>query len=123
MASYFNKTRGLVTVSLRTGESAAVGPKKTLVVTPAQDRSASILSRVRKGLLIPLKDRTPKSVLDSEPEPTPVPEPAPAEKLVEVPSFEWTKSKLLDHTVAMGLDVPSSWTKVEILEAIEEAGE
>jgi len=123
MASYFNKTRGPVTVSLRTGESALVGPKKVLTVTPEQDRSASLLSRVRKGLLIPLKDKAPKAAPEPAPEPAPAPEPVPAEEPAEVPSMEWTKSRLTEHAESQGLEVPSSWTKVEILEAITEAGE
>ena len=126
MASYFNKTRGPLTVSLRTGEPSIVGPKKTLTVTPEQDRSASILSRVRKGLLIPLKEKAPKPA--PAPVPEPAPEPAPAAEPPpmgesEVPSMDWTKSRLTDHAESLGLEVPSSWTKVEILEAIEEAGE
>lgn len=123
MASYFNKTRGLVNVSLRTGESAVVGPKKTLHVTPEQDRSASLLSRVRKGMLIPLKSKESKIVPDPAPElvPAPVPSPPLPDESEEVPSMRWTKNRLIEYAGLLDLDVPSSSTKVEILKAIEEA--
>ena len=117
MPKYYNRTRGPLPVTLRTGESAMVPPKSELVVTPEQDRSASILSRVRKKLLVPLKDEpTP------QPEPEPVPEPEPTPEPVEVPSMDWTKAQLTEHAEAMGLEVPSTWTKVEILNAIEGEG-
>lgn len=123
MARYFNKTRGPLTVSLRTGEPALVGPKKYLVVTPEQDRSPSILSRVRKGLLVPVKEKAPKPVpAGATKADAPTPEPPPIEEVEEVPSKGWTKGRLTEHAESMGLEVPSSWTKVEILEAIEEAG-
>lgn len=122
MASYFNKTRGPITVSLRTGEPAVVGPKQVLHVTPEQDRSASLLSRVKKGLLVEIKDKPPKPTPATAPEPKPVPaSKPPAESKPEAPSKEWTKSRLTEHAELLGLEVPSSWTKVEILEAIEEA--
>jgi hypothetical protein len=72
MASYFNKTRGPITVSLRTGEPAIVGPKQTLCVTPEQDRSASLLSRVKKGLLVLVPDAPAKPKPAVAPPPTPV---------------------------------------------------
>jgi len=119
MASYFNKTRGLVTVSLKDGASSVVGPKQTMIVSPEQDGSASLHAMVRRGLLIRLKEKPPKVVL--APEPAPAPKPLVSEE-PEVPSLKWSKPQLMDHSEAMGLEVPSSWTKVEILEAIEEAG-
>ena len=131
MASYFNKTRGIVTVSLRNGESAVIGPKKTFTPTPEQDRSASLLSRVRKGLLIELKSKPLKPSKPSKPAPEPEKEPVvepppfadePEDGPEGEPSMRWTKGQLTDHAELLGLDVSSSWTKVEILEAIEEAG-
>lgn len=129
MAGYFNKTRGPVTVSLKNGESAIVGPKKTMIVTPEQDGSASLHAMVRRGLLIRLKEKPPKPVPAPAPEPISAPATAPeslpsAEPMEvpsEEPSMEWTKGRLTVHAEFMGLEVPSSWTKVEILEAIEEA--
>lgn len=121
MAGYFNKTRGLVTVSLKDGASAVVGPKKTMIVPPEQDGSASLHAMVRRGLLIRLKEKPPKPVPATEPELTPAPEP-PVPEEPEVPSLKWSKPQLMEHAEATGLEVPSGWTKVEILEAIEEAG-
>lgn len=123
MARYFNRTRGLVNVTLRTGAPAVVAPKDYLTVTPEEDRSASILSRVKKKLLVSVED---EPTTDPAPEPEPVTspiasEPEPVEP-VEVPSMDWTKAQLIEAAEAAGLEVPSSWTKVEILGAIEEAG-
>jgi hypothetical protein len=130
MARYYNRTRGLVNVTLRTGESAVVAGKQYLTVTPDQDRSASILSRVAKKLLVPVEDAP------SAPEPAPEPEPEPEPECTcgpgdgcdicggqpEAPSMQWTKTRLLAHADDLGLEVPSSCTKVEILGAIEDAG-
>jgi len=121
MARYFNRTRGPVTVSLRNGESAIVAPKQVLTVTPEQDRSASILSRVRKNLLVRLPDKpaavpaptpaVPEVQVPVKPQSQPVP--------VESPTMEWKKARLVEYAQAKGLEISSSWTKVEILEAIE----
>jgi len=121
MAGYFNKTRGLVTVSLRNGESAIVGPKQTMIVSPEQDGSASLHAMVRRGLLVRLK--TPSTpVAKTAPKPVPSSVPTTPVESVKAPSLEWKKSTLVEHAEALGLEVPASWTKVEILEAIEEAG-
>lgn len=123
MASYFNKTRGPITVSLRTGEPVVIGPKQTLHVTPEQDRSASLLSRVKKGLLVQIKSAQPSTIPATAAPTKPVSaSKLPDEPALEVPSKDWTKSRLTEHAELLGLEVPSSWTKVEILKAIEEAG-
>lgn len=125
MASYFNKTRGIVTVSLRTGEPAMVGPKKVLVVTPEQDRSPSLLSRVRKGLLARMPDKpAPASTgaasqTQEQIEAPFAPEVPPEE---EAPSLKWTKRRLAEYAEDQGLELLAGCTKVEILEAIEGAG-
>jgi len=110
MASYFNKTRGPVTVSLKNGESSIVGPKKVMVVSPEQDGSASLHAMVRRGLLIKLKEPTLPQIQEV----------SPVEDALELPSMQWTKSHLIEHAESLDLDVSSSWTKVEILQAIEE---
>lgn len=120
MAGYFNKTRGPITVSLKTGESAMVPPKEVLTVTSGQDGSASLHAMVRRGLLVRLKT-------SSQAEPTPAPTVVTPEPLIpevprESPSKQWTKTRLIEHATSKGLAVDSGWTKVEILEAIEEAG-
>lgn len=126
MANYFNRTRGPVTVSLRNGDSACIGPKHTLSVTPEQDGSASLHAMVRRKLIVRLKEKTPKPVPAPAPKPVPTPAPVPAaspeDDQSEVPSQEWTRAKLKGRAESVGLEVPSSWTKVEILEAIEGAG-
>lgn len=141
MAGYFNKTRGPITVSLKTGESAMVPPKGTLDVTIEQDGSASLHAMVRRGLLVRLKTPpqtvVPSVVVPSVP-PTP-PTPSASSKpstlvtpstsapvvpvtLPELPSKQWSKSRLIEHAEAMGLEIETDSTKVEILRVIEEAG-
>lgn len=135
MASYFNKTRGVITLSLRTGESAVVPPKATIHLTEEQDRSASILSRVRKGFLILLKEKK-APVLFVEPSPSTSPkilsspvaksdsesdDECNGESTANKPSMKWTKDQLIDHAMMMGIDVHGK-NKSEILAAIEEEG-
>jgi hypothetical protein len=147
MARYFNKTRVPITVSLRDGSSAIVTGKGVLEPTPEQDRSPSILSRVKKGLLIKLPDApapkpaappappAPKIKPAPAPAPAPIPGPAPepepepdddteeTDDEGDAPSMRWTKSKLIEHAEELGLEVSSGDTKAEILDAIEEASE
>lgn len=130
MAGYFNRTRGPITVSLKNGDSAIVGPKATLKVTPEQDGSASLHAMVRRKLLVRLKEPVTKPVVP-EPDPVPVPPTSPpsfsaeesqeSEDWEEPPSLKWTKAQLSEYATDTGLEVPSSWTKVEIIEAIEAA--
>lgn len=129
MAGYFNKTRGPITVSLKTGEPAMVPPKGTLNVTEAQDGSASLHAMVRRGLLVRLKTpsqadtNTTQPVAPSEPVTLSAPPAlAASPEPPELPSKQWSKVRLIEHAAAMGLEIETSWTKVEILEAIEEAG-
>lgn len=134
MTRYFNRTRGPATVSLKTGESALVAPKAILEVTPAQDGSASIHAMVRRNILVKLKDPVPKvekepKVVKPEPpkeieeveevevQEVEVTEEASAKK--EVPSLQWTKTKMIAHAESLGVELPSSWTKVDILKAIK----
>ena len=127
MASYFNKTRGPVNVSLRDGTPQFVGPKATVDIAPEDDGSASLHAAVRRGLLIRLKEKAPrpapapeKQVPAEPPPPPPEPEAEPDDD-AEAPSMDWKKSELAEHAESLGLEVPASWTKVEILEAIEGA--
>lgn len=131
MVGYFNKTRSVITVSLKNGESAVIAPKKMLTVTSEQDGSASLHAMVRRKLLarvtlqsvsIPVKSESVSTPTPSVPvEPPPV-EPLTPEKQEETPNKQWTKAKLRAYAESMGLDVPFGWTKVEILEAIEGVG-
>ena len=129
MASYFNRTRGPVNVSLRDGSPLLVGPKATVNIDSRQDGSASLHAAVRRGLLIRLKEKVSRPVsppekqvpIESASPPPPEPDDVPEDE-AETPSMEWRKSELAEHAEALGLEVPSSWTKVEILEAIEGAG-
>lgn len=136
---YFNRTRGPVAVMLKTGESTIVRPKGTLVVTPEQDGSASLHAKVRKKIFVRLEDKpvaAPVPVPPSEEVP-PVVEEELAEEPEEegseddefedddlegVPSMQWTKAQLIEYANSLDLDVSSNSTKVEILQAIEEAG-
>lgn len=146
MAKYFNRTRGPLAVALKTGESTIVPPKGTLIVTPAQDGSASLHAKVRKRLLVRLEEKPvkvspmPVPVVE-EPEEPEEQEVASSEEgpdegeddgddedgfeddgLEEAPSMQWTKARLIEFAESLDLDVPSNSTKVEILRAIEEAG-
>jgi hypothetical protein len=130
MGSYFNPTRGLINVTLRTGEPAVVVPKGTLKVTPERDRSPSILSRVRKGLLVKLVDPPEKTVVEAdsvERKPAgkaPVrEEAAKVEKPTELPTMKWTKPRLLAYAVENDVEVSSAMTKLDILNAIKAANE
>ena len=128
MARYYNTTRGVVTVSLRTGESAAVAPKQELVVTVAQDKSASLTAMVRKGYLVLRPERV---VVVSTPVPPVVPPvqvavAVPVEDAdptqIEAPSLKWTKAQLLAYAERFGLTFESNQlTKAEILDMIEAA--
>jgi hypothetical protein len=125
MAGYFNKTRGPIAVTLKTGESASIGPKKTLVVTAAQDGSSQLHAMVRRGYLVRLPDASPPAPAPvsapAEPE-APEVEEGGAEEEEESPSMRWTKAELLEYAESVDLEVEAGWTKAEILEAIEEAG-
>lgn len=91
-----------------------VGPKKVLDVGPDRDGSASIHAMVRRGVLIPLKDDPiPQGEKVEEEE-------APLGEEEELPSMEWTKKQLVARAESMGLELPSSATKAEILKAIED---
>jgi hypothetical protein len=127
MARYFNKTRGPVNVSLRDGSPLFIGRKATVDIEPEQDGSASLHAAVRRGLLTRLKEKAPRPepekqvpVVAPPPPPPTEPEEAPEED-GEAPSMNWKKSDLVEHAESLGLEVPASWTKVEILEAIEGA--
>jgi len=127
MTRYFNRTRGPATVSLKTGESALVAPKAILEVTPAQDGSASIHAMVRRNILVKLKEPVLKESKVVEPEPPEVIEEVQEEAeetnvKKEVPSLQWTKIKMIAHAESLGLELPSSYTKIDILQAIKEAG-
>lgn len=140
MARYFNRTRGPVAVALKTGESTIVKPKGTLIVTPEQDGSASLHAKVRKGILVRLEEKPAPAppVVTPQEEAPPVDEEELAEEPEgetaseddefedddheDVPSMRWTKAQLIDCANSLDLDVSSNSTKVEILQAIEEAG-
>lgn len=126
MVSYFNPTQGIVNVTLRTGESAIVLPKKTIEVTPQQDRSPSILSRVSKGLLRRLPNK-PEPVVRQEntSEASDVvssgSEPATVVMLEESsPTIKWRKDRLVAFALALGVPVKDDMTKADILLRINE---
>ena len=112
MATYYNKTRAPVTVSLRDGSSTMVPPRQKLVLTAAQDGSGQIHACVRKGLLVKLREPAPAVGEEAAEE---------AADGVEAPSMSWKKDELIDHAEEVGIEVASGMTKAEILGAIEGA--
>lgn len=132
MARYFNKTRSPVNVSLKDGSPLFIGRKAVVDIEPGQDGSASLHAAVRRGLLIRLKVEVPRQ-LDEEPVLVGTSSPSTPELELEpeselgssgewtTPSMGWKKSDLTEYAESLGLEVLSSWTKVEILEAIEAA--
>lgn len=117
MARYYNKTTGLITVTLKDGAAAVVPPKQFLPVPREQDGSSSLRKAVSKGFLLRMED--PK------PAPAPVEAPPPAEPVSapeeeDPPSMDWRKDELVAYAEGRSLDV-SGMTKAQILEAIEGA--
>lgn len=87
MARYFNKSRGLITVSGRNGMPHPVGPKQWIEFAVGEDTSSSMLLAVRRGILI--RSSLPEEVAEvaaapveapvelvQEPDPAPVSKPA-----------------------------------------------
>jgi hypothetical protein len=140
MTEYYNPHRKPVNVTLRTGEPAVVQRNSTLVVTPEEDRSPSLLSRCAKGLLqkLPEKDASPSEV-DPEEEPQleekSESESEVSDKEIEVVEVEsevpeeagggcdekWTVSQLLEYAADKGYKI-SATRKADIWDSIIEQG-
>lgn len=131
MPRYFNKTPGLVNVTLKDGSAAVVPSKQYLEVSADQDGSSSLRTRVAKGLLIRMED-PPKPDVDPGPEEAPVSE-SPEEEVDEAeesveeaaeeaedgPTMRWRKGDLVEYAEKRGIDV-EGMDKSEILAALQE---
>ena len=79
MASYYNKTKGPVAVSLRRGNSVVVGPKRWAVISPEDEGHESLQRAVIKGFLVRSAAEAVAPVVEaSVPAPT-IPEAAPVD--------------------------------------------
>jgi len=125
MGKYFNPKRGPVTVSLRTGESAIVGPKKVLRVSPEQDGSAMLHAMVRRKLLIRLPDDVVAENVVGEVVKSVEPQISKSvdstELKEELPSMKWSKKRLKEYAECKGLEILPGSVKLEILRVIESA--
>ena len=125
MARYYNKTSGLLTVTLKNGSAAVVPSKQWLPVESKLDGSSDLQKKVRKGLLVRRED--PESTPAPAPTPAPAADTAPAsdfdtgsEVEEDPPDRDWRKTDLMAYAEDKGLDV-SGMTKAQILEVIEGA--
>jgi len=89
MSDYYNNTRGPVSITLRGGGSASIGPKTWCFVAPEDEGTASLADAVRKGFLsraiVPITAPTvvPKVVV-VQPLPVVVPTPVADEVVLPV---------------------------------------
>jgi len=122
MARYYNKTSGLITVTLKDGSATVVPSKQWLPVAPEQDGSSDLQRKVAKGFLVRREDPQSAPVLNispATPAPALVPDSGP-EEVEDLPSMDWRKGDLVAYAEGTGLSV-SGMTKAEILEALEGA--
>jgi hypothetical protein len=131
---YYNKARNPITVTLRTGEASLVPPKGYLSVTQEQDGSSSLLAMVRKGHLLRTRIDVPSAQPSEEPSPPAVqpvqaisvdvekPKDLIVEEPKDVPSAEWSRSRLVAYAKTVGFEVDPRASKASLLRSIQEAG-
>lgn len=67
MAEYINRTKGPIGLTLQSGKTAVVPPRRSVEIAPEDEGSPALLAYVRKGVLT----RSPLSVLPVAAPPSP----------------------------------------------------
>jgi hypothetical protein len=111
MPRYYNKTRSVLTLSLRDGSSVALPPRSYFTPEVSQIRSSDLARKVSKGYLVEVP--TPQELV---PEVVPVVEPTPVEVVSAnpAPDSSWRKADLVTLAETRGFAV-EGLTKREIL--------